>query len=265
MHYFFYSIALVLLCSIQTYAFPSSKYQFLGYVSTYPVFTNLEGDVVTVRGGEELSAPLYKLDQSQKALYIKDNTFIYIESCHNRSCLVFIKGDEEYKFETNEKVFKLYGDEEKAFFTSSISKKVLKITKEGISETGIIGNVVGFVDNCIYFSNEHDPKLVYANADIFKTDVDNFDRSLVAMNVSGESTYILPDGRYIYDQMLFQGEFRPCIIDVKATKHALLDVNSLFIDNSCFFSFQLNKLVFFNAENLDLYPVEIPTDFPYDN
>ena len=260
-----FNIIIVLFISLIIVSFQSQEISspklFVGYRYEYPVFDDVKAKVLYVL--KDSLQTLFKYNTTYSVKAVIDEIFCFEEKVKDAFNIVVIKNGVEKKYSVNTRLTYAAIDKNgMVFFTDTKADNAIKsITNNEIKDLGIKGYVVSWIDNCLYYSKEHDPNLDYANADIFEFDIlSRHDQKLLS-NVSGESTYILPNRMYIYDKILLDGIFQPILYSLDQKKYKLLNVEKKYLNQSPFYSYQTNDLVFYNSKTMDEKFVEIPLDF----
>lgn len=143
------------------------------------------------------------------------------------------------------------------------SKDQIKILKNGkILDSGINGYVITVNSSYLYFTKVHDKKVVHANADLFKASTQNLKKTIkVVSDISGEATVVLSGGKYIFDSVLYKGQFRPAIFSVESGKFNFLNIDTKYDNSIPFFQEETNSVIFYDEEKFSTYKVKIPVDF----
>jgi hypothetical protein len=97
----------------------------------------------------------------------------------------------------------------------------IKILQSGtVTDTGLKGWVVSIQDGFLYYNIEHNPEIIHANADLYKIDLKTLKNpERIVENISGEVTLVYPGGKFVYEEILYGGYFRPIIYSVDAGRY----------------------------------------------
>lgn len=253
-------IILIIPCLL-SFQSSTDSYSFIGYRESSPVFFNVKNGDLVLRNSHE-NHLIANYISNRKPVFISEE-LIVVEYEENERLLASISnGKEEKVIPLKSKMTYISGDNHKIFYTNLRTSEIIMLSMNGEQTTNLKGNVVGFENECLYITQEHDPEIISANADVYKIDANNLGtKEKVANNISGENVFVLPKGNHIYDQILFDGEYRPCIFDVSSGNFALIDVPNEFRNQDCYYSYESESIEFYNPASLSVYTVNMPSSF----
>lgn len=256
-------ISLIVLLGFKYNGAGEKFYSFIGYVEQNPVFFESVSRSLVKDNNGKLEV-IEKVTSSMDPVFIDNELIVFSNLDAKEGGELFLsKGEKKKKFETNDIIYNVVGDENNVFYSDNFNKNIIRrVSFEEDKETILSGYVVGFENQCLYFSKEHAPNLIRANADIFKYDfqINKQPPVKVGVNLSGEMTYIIPGGDYIFDKILHEGEYQPSILEVSTGMFSILDVD-IEKYGSCYYSYFLNKLVFFDPLTMEKKILKLPNTY----
>ncbi|MBA3986169.1 MAG: hypothetical protein H0X63_06285 [Flavobacteriales bacterium] len=235
---------------------------FIGYINKQPVFDAYQEKTLYVL--KEKLEILVKYPSNYIPKIVKDKFTCYEEKTKMGCNIVLSIDNTEKKYPLECRLSYIALDESgNLFYTDTKAGFLIKsIIGNQIKDLGVKGYVINIIDGYLFYSKEHDPNLNYANADIFVLDIKTSSTAKkILSNVSGESTVILPDRKYIYEQMLIKGKFKPILYSTEDNIYKELDIESEFLNSTPYYSYQKNALVFYDAETLKMKNIEISKVF----
>lgn len=235
-------------------------YKFIGYVDNTPVFYDAANNVLVQKRTDEIQI-FKKIDSNKRAVFIKDDLLVLEFLDEGKLFALLIKKEVEKKIPIKSKMIYVSGNENKVFYTDLKTLEIAMLSMEGERKINAKGIVVGFEDDCLYFSQESDSDIISANVDIFRIDImDNkLIKEKVATNLSGEKTLVFFKGKYIYDDVLNSGEYRPSLINIKSGVIKTIEIPNEYRDFNAYFSLKENTINFYNPKNLETFSF----DFQY--
>lgn len=254
-----YQIILLLLICFNVFKVigqkPTSTIIFMGYHGDIPVFNEVAENNIYIYDGKEF---VYKAKYSENyefKLVEKDLYFFQVTDQKGNIYAVLKRGleGEEKRYKIESSILYSTSDGDNIYFTDKNGHIKTLSTDGVISNTRYKGEVLGFAKGCLYFSKVHDDDLPYANADIFELDilVSTSSPKKIITNVSGEATFVFPDGKYIFEKVLMDGEFKPFIFDIKGNRRMLVNINNKFLNTNPFFVGDKERLVFYISKTLE--------------
>jgi len=257
----FFVITATLLGFILKQNTTSSPKIFVGYINNIPVF-DAYGEKTLYRYEDEFKV-LLKYSQNYNLKAFCEGFVCYEEKTKTGFNMVISKEQQEKKYPLSNKLSYVAIDERGAvYYTDNNSQSIKSIKNNEAKDIGIKGYVLNVVNGCLYYSKEHDPNLSYANADIFELDLSLEVTALpkkIITNVSGEATVILPVGRYVYDQKLINGGFKPVLYGTDGKEYKNLEIDSKYLNTTPFYSYQKNALIFYDINTMEMKEVRVPT------
>lgn len=217
---------------------------FIGYYNRYPLFDFPDLNMIYLLE-DDLYKPFKEYNPKFKVLVVHNSLFCYKYS----KDLILQVSDSIYKFSLDFKFSHVAADDSICFISIKTTNEIVKIRGNYIEKTGLFGSVICLDSSYLYFSKEHDPNLMQANADIYRIDLSTMKISeKIIVNVSGESTLIIPGGKYIFDEKNISGKFMPVLYNITERNYKVLDID---LNNYPlpYFSFQKKCLVLYNSNN----------------
>jgi hypothetical protein len=235
------------------------SYSFIGYKENNPVFYESMSGKLVLRL-EDKTEVIESFESNRYPIFISNN-FTVLRTDNEEGITLELKNNGDIKkYFIGNKLYCYTGFDGGFYYTDNKTMKVVLLTLNEKMVTNYSGCVVGYELGYLYASKEHDANLISANADIFKHNTKNQEKpSRVATNISGEMTYILPGGKYIFDQILHDGEFKPTITNISTKKFAILNIGSEY--GGCYYSYQDGALIFYKPSTLESKIIIIPNEF----
>jgi hypothetical protein len=234
----------------------ADNFNFIGYRDSCPVFFNNTKHEIVIKKNDTLRI-IKKINTGIKAIFVK-NELIVLESNENGNYFAhLIKGEREKKIPITGDLTFITGNENMIFHSDFSTSEIYMLSFEGSKKMNLKGLVVGFDENCLYYSKENNAEIISANVEIYKVEIGDFNlkSELVASNLAGEKTIILPKGRKIVDEKLHKGKFRLCIIETISEKIVFLDLPKENKHFGFYHSLEKNTLDFYNNETLEIYSI----------
>lgn len=233
-------------------------FSFIGYRENNPVFYESNSGKLVMKIEDETEV-IESFESNKYPIFISNNfTVLRIDNDEGITLELKNNGDIK-KYFIGYKLYCYAGFDGGFYYTDSKTMKVVLLTLNKKVETNYSGCVVGYELSYLYTSKEHDSNLISANADIFKHDTKNQEISIkIATNLSGEMTYIFLGGKYVFDKLLFNGQYRPSITDVRTGKFAILNTEGEY--GNCYYSYEHEALVFYKSSTLESKIVNVPSD-----
>jgi len=247
-------LLLVLLLSLFSASY-ADTYSFIGYSDSCPVFFNSSTKEIVLKKNDTLNV-IKKIKSDNKAVFVKDE-LIVLEANENGNYFAhLIKGENEKKIPITGGLTFITGNENVLFYSDFRTSEIYMLSFEGIKKMNLQGIVVGFDENCLYYSKENNTEIVSANVDIYKVEIGDLSlksEQLVVSNLAGEKTIILPKGRYIVDEKLHKGKYRLCLVETKSGNIEFLELPKEIKHFDFYYSLEKNSLDFYNVETLEIY------------
>lgn len=242
----------------------NGPYLFVGYRNDIAVFYDA-GNSKLILENEGKFEEILEVPRFRKVVFVNNDLIVYREVKKDSVFIVLSKHGTENEYPVNSDLTYISGNETRVFYTDleTETNEIIEISDKRLNRTSLQGYVVGADSNSLYFSKEHDPDLVNANADIYSIDIDqiaSFPKK-IANNLSGENTYIFPDGQLIYDNILYEGSYHPIILNVSSGKYAFLEMNISTVDHPCYYSYKGKSLIFYDPISFSKDTVEVPNVF----
>lgn len=246
-------------CFFLTFSVNGQDKAFIGYVDGKPMFNSFREKTLYLYNNDVLEV-IKEYPKNYIVHHVKDNFICFVEKTSEGYYIVIYDGKEESRFlSKNRPSFLSLDDTGTLYFTDYSNLEINYIKKGKIEKTGLKGYVVSVVNNCLYYTNIHDPEITHANADLFEKDLSDTTKEPVKIlsNISGESIRISTNGDFIYDEILKEGSFKPFLYDRAKDKLTIIEtVDKKFLNATPFFSYQKQALVFYNSTTLDFLNVE---------
>lgn len=236
----------------------ANNFHFIGYKDICPVFYNNIKHEIVVKKNDSLNI-IKKTNSDNKAVFVR-NELIVLETNKNGIYYAHLnKGEIEKKIPITGDLTFVVGNENLIFYSDFKTNEIYRLSFEGIERMNIKGLVVGFDENCLYYSKENNDQINSVNVDIYKVvfGVLNSKPELVVSNLAGEKTVILPKGKRIVDEKLYKGKYRLCIIELRPEKLAFLEIPIEIKNFGFYYSLEKNTLDFYNNETLGIYSILI--------
>jgi len=178
--------------------------------------------------------------------------------------LIFLHDQKEQKIAVSEEIrYPAVDKDGLLYYSEAKTNEIKSISINGQTrDLGVKGYVITIMDNDLYFSREHDTNIQSANADIFVVNTKSPGKpQKLVTNTAGEATVIYPGGKYIYDEVLTGGEFKPIIYSVENKKYVIINVEKRFLNAPQYYSYQKKCLIFYDIKTFETKTVELPKVF----
>jgi len=264
-------VFLLTLCAIllSLFSFKSEKRvdpkfvkAFIGYINGDPVFDSHEEKILYVL--KEKLGVLTKYSSDYLVRSVKNQYICYREKAKTGFNIIISANGKENKYPVlSNLTYVAIGQNGTVYYTDLKAANAIRSVSinNQVKSIGISGYVIDIVDGYLYYSKIHDPNIEGANADIFRYDFKTNKSQKVLTNVAGENTIIVPGQKYIYDQVLTAGEYKPIVYSVEDKKYALLPVSKKFFTSALYYSYKKNCLIYYNDDASDEISVDIPKTF----
>lgn len=245
-------------CFFLSFVINGQSKVFIGYIEEKPVFDSFSEK--TLYFYEDKLEILKEYPASYIVQHVKDNFICFVEKVSDGYNIIIYDGKEENRFFSRNRVSYLNFDDAGGLYFTDNSNEINHIKGREIIKIGLKGDIVSIANNCLYYTNTHDPELIHANVDLFEKDLSDTtkDPEKILSNISGESIRIHISGNYIYDQILKDGSFKPFLYDRVKDKLTILEtVDKKKLKATPFFSYQTQALTFFNSTTMEFFRIFI--------
>lgn len=225
---------------------------FVGYKNDLPVFNF--PDINSLFVYDNGFTLIEKYNKQYSVLLVKESVICY----KTDNEFIVYKNDKKNVYNIKDEIPFIASNEKSVFFTDINTLQIMKIEHGSVKNIGVKGFVICCYGNYLYYTKESTPDLMHANVDIYRINILSSNNKKIAKNFSGEATYIIPNGKFIYDNKLLEGEFKPIIYNVEDDTYSFIEINFNEYEPIPYYSFTNKCLVFYNSKKTSFKYIELP-------
>jgi hypothetical protein len=236
-----------------------SKYWFIGYVGDQPVFQNSATGNLKIMTND---FTFVDYGNSKTNIDIIVDSMLVFKTFNNQDWHLTIQKSSitnSVNLGSEDGVY-FIGNKDTVFFASySDNLKIWVMTIDSLYYSGVSGFPIHFDNGIIYYSKIEDSKAIHPNVNIYKIALNDKSKKpkVIARNVSGESSIIMQSGKFFYDKILHDNEFRHAIVNCSTGTISFFEVPKEFDLYSPVYSRKHNCLLFINTEKWTIFKKEL--------
>lgn len=236
----------------------TSPMYFVGYWHNSPVFDCPQTHTLFIHeDGEEV---LTSYPSEYSVLAVNDHFISFARSRLQGTDLVLWKDFKEFSVSLIKAPlsYSSLTDDGSVYYSDDASTPDVHVVADARNrDVPIHGYVIKVVDSLLFYTRAHDPELIRANADVFTYNLRSGLIARVLVDVSGECTIVDSGGRYVYEQVLEDGEFRPFLFDLVDKKDKRIEVSKEFLTTTPFYAPKKEVLVFYSPKSMEMVEISL--------